>query len=44
MKEDLFLKLKCDKYGHEFDLNDFPEEVFKCPGCGDDDCKFSLAD
>lgn len=44
LKSDLFLKLICDKCGHEFDLEDFPEEDFKCPGCGDDECTFSLAD
>jgi len=42
MKGDLFLKWKCDKCSHEFDLDDFPEEGFKCPGCGGEDCSFSL--
>ncbi|MBA7615120.1 hypothetical protein ES703_22397 [subsurface metagenome] len=42
MKGDLFLKWKCDKCGHEFDSDDFPEEGFKCPGCGGEDCSFSL--
>ena len=30
---------KCDKCGHEFDLDDFPEE---CPSCKADDGTFSL--
>jgi len=38
------LKWKCDKCGNEFELEDFPEEDFKCPGCVVDDCSFSLAD
>jgi len=44
VEEDLPLKWKCDKCGHEFDLDDFPEEDFICPGCGDEECTFILAD
>jgi rubrerythrin len=42
LKGDLYLKWKCDKCGYEFDSDDFPEEGFKCPGCGDEDCSFSI--
>ena len=35
---------KCDKCGHEFNSEDFPEEGFKCPGCEDTDCTFTLAE
>jgi len=42
MKGDLFLKWKCDKCGHEFNSDDFPDEGFKCQGCGGEDCSFSL--
>ncbi len=36
------MKFKCDKCGHEFELEDFPDEAFKCPGCGKNDLTFSL--
>ena len=36
------MKFKCDKCGHEFDNDDFPEEGFKCPGCSADDGTFSI--
>ena len=32
---------KCDKCGHDFDLDDFPE---KCPSCGAEDGTFSMVD
>lgn len=36
---------KCDKCGHQFELADFPEDdSFKCPGCGDTDCTFTLVE
>lgn len=37
------MKFKCDKCGHEFELDDFPDEGFSCPGCGDSDSTFSIA-
>lgn len=37
-----FMRFKCDKCGYEFDLDDFPDEGFKCPGCGGEDCTFTL--
>ena len=39
----IIVKWKCDKCGYEFELDDFPDdEGFKCPGCGDIDCTFTL--
>lgn len=36
------MKFKCDKCGHEFESDGFPEEGFKCPGCGSEDATFSI--
>ena len=33
---------KCDNCSAEFELDDFQEEDFSCPGCGADDGTFSL--
>ncbi|MGQ4875373.1 MAG: rubredoxin-like domain-containing protein [Promethearchaeota archaeon] len=38
------MKWKCDSCGHEFELDDFPEEGFKCPGCGSTETTFSIVD
>lgn len=38
------MKWKCDKCGHIFDLDDFPDEGFACPSCGATDGTFSIAE
>jgi rubrerythrin len=38
------LKWKCDKCDHEFELDDFPDDDFKCPGCGDSNGTFTLTE
>jgi len=38
------MKFKCDECGHEFELDDFPDEGQPCPGCGDIDCTFSIVE
>ncbi|MFW9876186.1 MAG: rubredoxin-like domain-containing protein [Candidatus Thorarchaeota archaeon] len=38
------MKWKCDNCGYEFESDNFPEEDFKCPSCGDSNCTFSLVD
>ena len=36
------LSCECDKCGHEFDNDDFPDEGFACPECGATDGTFSI--
>ncbi|MFX1489104.1 MAG: rubredoxin [Promethearchaeota archaeon] len=36
------MKFVCDSCGYEFELDDFPDEEFKCPGCESEECSFSL--
>ena len=36
------MKFKCKTCGHEFDLDDFPDDGFACPGCSSTDAEFDI--